>query len=356
MSKPCANTNLDINFEANGKISVFHRGSGKTYVIGAGEYSVLRELDGTKDLGMIAACTQYSEAEVGYLVRQFEKIGFLHGQEPPKKLNLIRIKKPLVNGNRMIHPEKLIWRILNFLILYFSFPVLILGLAVNAGQAAQILSSIQNDLMQPRMLIVLPITLLVLSLHEMGHAIVARCLHVNVPEIGLMLYWFMPCAYTNLSGIVFLEKRSHRLLALFAGLFVNVMLAGIGLLLLPVTAGTAYAFCLWFAVSNLSIILVNLVVFLKLDGYFILEECVGMKGLRRNAFAFVKNSIGSFVSRIQMNRARKLKYTAVKTKQEVSFMDKMIYVFYVIFSCIYLPMILLVTLLSAITVIMERFG
>lgn len=37
-------------------------------------------------------------------------------------------------------------------------------------------------------------------------------------------------------------------------------------------------------------------------------------------------------------------------------MDKMIYVFYVIFSCIYLPMILLVTLLSAITVIMERFG
>lgn len=58
-----------------------------------------------KDLGTIAACTQYSEAEVGYLVRQFEKIGFLHGQEPPKKLNLIRIKKPLVNGNRMIHPE-----------------------------------------------------------------------------------------------------------------------------------------------------------------------------------------------------------------------------------------------------------
>lgn len=45
-----------------------------------------------KDLGTIAACTQYSEAEVGYLVRQFEKIGFLHGQEPPKKLNLIRIK------------------------------------------------------------------------------------------------------------------------------------------------------------------------------------------------------------------------------------------------------------------------
>ena len=84
MSKPCANTNLDINFEANGKISVFHRGSGKTYVIGAGEYSVLRELDGTKDLGTIAACTQYSEAEVGYLVRQFEKIGFLHGQEPRK--------------------------------------------------------------------------------------------------------------------------------------------------------------------------------------------------------------------------------------------------------------------------------
>ena len=81
-----------------------------------------------------------------------------------------------------------------------------------------------------------------------------------------------------------------------------------------------------------------------------------MKGLRRNAFAFVRNSIGSFVSRIQMNRARKLKYTTVKTKQEVSFMDKMIYVFYVIFSCIYLPMILLVTLLSAITVIMERFG
>lgn len=353
MQKPCANINLDINFEINGKISVFQRQSGKTYVIGPREYSVLRELDGKKDLNEIATHTDYSENEIACLIQQFEKLGFLNNYNAKTQVNPICIKKPLVNGNELINPEKVYWRVIYFLILYCSFPLFILGLAVNAGKVHQLLETVQTNLMQPSAIIVLPITLLVLTLHEMGHAVVARCLNVNVPEIGVMLYWFMPCAYTNLSGIYFLNKRTHRLLSLFAGLFVNVMLSGIGLLMLPVTDGILNEFFLWFAISNLSIIFANLVVFLKLDGYFILEECVGMKNLRGDSFAFVRNSINSFFSKVKMDRKRKLKYRTVMTKESVTFTDKIIYIFYASFSGIYVFLLLILILSTAIALIME---
>lgn len=355
MNNPCVNVNLDIYHEINGKISIFHRSTGKTYVIGSKEYSVLKELDGTKSINKIAEDSVYSVDELNYLIQYFEKLGFIKGFDVKAKFNLIRMKKPLVNGNKLINPETAVWKILNFIILYFSIPLFLLGCLVNINNGHEILNNITNNLLSPGTLIVLPITLVMLSLHELGHAVVARCLNVNVPEIGFMVYWFMPCAYTNLSGINFLDARKKRILCLVAGMFVNVLLAGIGLLLLPFMSGYAYRFTLWLAVSNLGIILMNLVVFLKLDGYFLLEEFVGMKGLRKQSFDYLRNAIRNISIKSIMIRRRNLKYRTVVTKDDLPFIDRMIFIFYAVCSALYLPMVLLVTFLSLFSAIMERF-
>lgn len=48
-----------------------------------------------------------------------------------------------------------------------------------------------------------------LMIHELSHTIAARHYGVNVPEIGIMLYFFIPCAYTNISGINLLKSKKE---------------------------------------------------------------------------------------------------------------------------------------------------
>ncbi|MFT4143476.1 MAG: M50 family metallopeptidase [Mobilitalea sp.] len=342
MSLPCINPNLEIYFEANGKISVFNKKSLKTYMVGKNEYNVLKDLDGIKTIVDISKNSRiYSELEISYLINQFEKLGFIKGKDIKAKRNLIKIKKSLINGNRIINPKNVIWKIVSFILIYLSIPILVMGIITNLSDFNQIVVTLENNLFTPSALLLVPITLFVLSLHELGHAVIARCFNVNVPEIGIMLYWFMPCAYTNLSGITFLEQRSKRILSLFAGILVNVLLMGIGLLLLNVVTGNIYNFSLWFSLSNLSIIFVNLMVFLKLDGYFLLEELLSLKGLRKKSFQYVKNNILSIVAKTRPVGGSKPKYSGVRLESDQSSLDHIVFFFYVLFSCLYIPLILL---------------
>jgi putative peptide zinc metalloprotease protein len=342
MSLPCVNPNLEIYFEANGKVSVFNKKLLKTYMLGKHEYNVLKDLDGLKTIEDISKSSKiYSVAEITYLIEQFEKLGFIKGKEIKAKLNLIKIKKPLINGNRIINPKNVIWKIINFILIYLSMPLLFVGIIVNIPDFHHIADTLENNLFTPGTLLLVPITLFVLSLHELGHAVVARCFNVNVPEIGIMLYWFMPCAYTNLSGITFLEQRWKRILTLFAGILMNILLMGISLLLLNVVPGNMYNFTLWFAVSNLSIIFVNLMIFIKLDGYFLLEELLSLKGLRKKAFLCVKNILFGGIAKRKSIGGNKTKYEGILLESDQSALDQIVFTMYVIFSCLYIPLILL---------------
>lgn len=342
MSLPCINPNLEVYSEVNGRISVFHKKLLKTYSLGKNEYNVLKNLDGVKTIEDISKSSKiFSVAEVTFLIEQFEKLGFIKGKEIKKKHSILKIKKPLINGNRIINPKNLIWKIINFILIYLSIPLMVLGIIVNLPDFPQITQRVQGNLFTPGALLLVPVSLIVLSLHEMGHAVVARCFGVNVPEIGIMLYWFMPCAYTNLSGITFLEQRWKRILSLFAGILVNVLLMGTSLLLLHAVPDHLYDFVLWFAVSNLSIIFVNLLIFIKLDGYFLLEELLSFKGLRKKAFLYVKSTVFGPIARRKSAGKGRTKYKGSMLESDQSSLDHIVYSLYVIFSCLYIPLILL---------------
>ncbi len=342
MSLPCINPNLEVYFEGNGKVSVFHKKLLKTYSLGKNEYNVLKDLDGVKTIEDISKASKiFTAAEIIYLIEQFEKLGFIKGKEIKKKHNIIKMKKPLINGNRIINPGNPIWKLINFILINLSIPLLVLGIVINLPDLPQITARVQENLFTPGALLLVPVSLLVLSLHELGHAVVARCFGVNVPEIGVMLYWFMPCAYTNLSGITFLEQRWKRILSLFAGILVNVLLMGIGMLLLPAVPTQWYDLVLWFAVSNFSIIFANLLIFIKLDGYFLLEELLGLKSLRKKAFLYVRSSIfGALARRKAIGRGR-IKYKGSILESDQSALDHIVFSLYVVFSCIYIPLIFL---------------
>lgn len=341
---PCINQNLEINKEQNGKISIFNRKSAKTFVIGVKEYNVLITLDGTKSIDDISKVNNdFSIDEIKYLIEFFKKIGFLNVSNEKTKINFIKVKKPILNGNKLINPNKFLWQLLNNIILYLSIPILLIGIGLNFTNFNDIFLSLNNAVFTPSMIIIIPITIILLSLHELGHAVVARCKKVNVPEIGIMLYWFIPCAYTNLSGIVFLEKRYTRIIVLFAGILVNVLLLGIGLITMSFisTYSFIYDMLLWFVFSSFSIILLNLVIFIKLDGYFILEEFINIKNLRKKSINYLNNVLNKRSKIMQNTTNNRIKYLGITLETNTSSLENYIYILYFVFSCIYITFILL---------------
>lgn len=341
MSYPCISPYIEAYSEINKKISVYNKKTGKTYLLGDMEYDILRNLDGTKSLSELTAYSRgLNEQQLALLIEQFERIGFIHGKEPKSRLNIIKLRKGLVNGNRLINSQSLAWRIVNIIIVYLSLPLFILGCHIAARNMNIVAVILANNLMTPRAFIMLPFMLFMLVLHELGHAVVARCNGVNVPEIGVMLYWFMPCAYTNLSGITFLKSRGRRLIVLMAGSFTNFMLSGICLLLLEIVPPGVHEFLIWCAVSNITIIIMNMVFFIKLDGYFILEELMEVKNLRRNAFSYIAASLTRVLSPLRKaGRQRRYKGRYLETGDR-SILDNSVYIYYTVLSGIYVLIIL----------------
>lgn len=123
------------------------------------------------------------------------------------------------------------------------------------------------------------------ALHELGHAFACRRHGGECHEIGLALMMFSPSMYCDVSDAGRLPSRSARLAVGAAGMYVELVLS-------------ALAFCLWwntrdgllnhlgwavFLVTNVSVVAFNLNPLLRLDGYYILCDWLGVPNLRQKA-------------------------------------------------------------------------
>ncbi|MBU3228118.1 site-2 protease family protein [Clostridium algidicarnis] len=139
--------------------------------------------------------------------------------------------------------------------------------------------------------LMIPMLLITILFHEIAHAIVARNYNVNVPEIGFKIYYFIPLAYTNLTFIALLDSKKQRNITLFAGCFMNFLLAGISFILACFFKGNLCVFCIAYGVENIILILTNMTIFFKLDGYYIYQELMEEKNLREKSMVYFKSTV-----------------------------------------------------------------
>jgi putative peptide zinc metalloprotease protein len=127
-------------------------------------------------------------------------------------------------------------------------------------------------------------------IHETSHGLVCKYFGGKVYEMGLVwrYLWFYP--YCKLDYIVLFHKRRHRVFVAAAGTFVSLTL------MLPFAVIWAFAppesflsalSALMLTFYNLSAIL-NLIPFVRLDGYFMLAHALGMTDLRQEAHGYIK--------------------------------------------------------------------
>lgn len=342
MKKPVISPQIELYPFEKGQTSVFHKTTSKTYLLGQKESQVLQCLDGAHTLSEIhSACPFFTKEEITQLLDAFRGIGLLKGSEPKKELILHKVKLPLCNPNRLIRGGSPFSRFCCFLIFFFCPLLFLTGVFLAAGGQLYSLSIPVEKIVREfshlslgSIGLILLFSFVSLLLHELAHTLSARRWKVNVPEIGLMVYWLMPCAYTNLSGINLLTSKKQKILILASGSFVNLGLIGLCCLLMAALPPKAGACLFGTAIANLGMICLNAVSFLKFDGYYIAEVLLNELQLREKSFSHLGKTLKSFFRRDEA-------FEESQKQSASSQLDHLLYLVFALCSAVYLPVFLL---------------
>jgi CRP-like cAMP-binding protein len=133
-------------------------------------------------------------------------------------------------------------------------------------------------------------------LHEWGHALTVKAFGRKVRRAGFFFLFGLVGVFVDTTDIWPAGKRG-RLAVTWAGPFCNMILGGISALLIFVNREAGFApLAYQFAVSQYSLILLNLTPFLRLDGYYLLSDGLDIPNLRDRASSFLRVA---FVSKLK---------------------------------------------------------
>lgn len=146
---------------------------------------------------------------------------------------------------------------------------------------------------------------LVTTAHEFAHGLTCKRLGGEVHELGVMLLYFQPALYCNVSDAWLFREKAKRLWVTFAGAYFEMFLWAVATLAWRVTDPATtlnYAALVVMATSAVKTFF-NLNPLIKLDGYYLLSDYLEVPNLRQRAFRYlgagIKKLFGSAVAAVQ---------------------------------------------------------
>jgi len=327
-NNPMLNRDLKIHIVKSG-IFLRNTNNKRTYHIGELEYKILSTFDGKHTID------ELKEINAEYMnEKQFEEFVFYANangllereNKSPKGFDIFKIRKPLYCPMNFLHEGKLLNILKLFLIVgsLVSLAILAWFISSRATIIFQILFT--NDYLQVVNILYYFASIFIIGFfHEMGHAIMIVASGGNVFEMGVMLNYFHPAFYVDITGVEQIKSKQSRILVWIAGIMSEIIIALPTMLLAFYEKSPLYLneFLIIFNILNTSMMIFNLLFVIKLDGYYILSELLEMKGLREKS---VDSVIKGYNSRKSGN---------VKTQ------DRLIFTIIGIISVVYLPLFLM---------------
>lgn len=131
-----------------------------------------------------------------------------------------------------------------------------------------------------------------LALHEIGHGLTCKHYGGRVPAMGFVLIYLSPAFYTDTTEGMVTGNRSQRLMISVSGVWTELMICAVATLLWWGTApGTpvhdfAYTVIL---ITGFGVVLINWNPLMKLDGYHMLCEILGIVDLKEASTIYVSS-------------------------------------------------------------------
>ena len=128
-------------------------------------------------------------------------------------------------------------------------------------------------------------------IHEMSHGLACKYYGGPVHEIGIFLqFHIQPLPYCDTSSSYLFEKKRHKLLVQMAGTVGSLMVSSALVALLAVVPRSVAiypALLLAFGINTGLAVGVNLIPFVKHDGYYALADALEIPNLRERSFEYV---------------------------------------------------------------------
>ena len=243
-----------------------------------------------------------SREQLQYLLQILTATAMFEGTKPPQPpkhkfnpLQLLSFKVPLFNPDSWLsnNVNKLRWiwtRSFCLLVCFFLAWSIVIGI----NQSNEIFLTGQQMWTNQGGSVLLPfalLMLLVVSLHELGHAFTLKHYGGVVPEIGLLFMCLMPGCYTNTSDSYCLVKRRQRTLVVAAGVLVQLIIWAIALWLWNLSNPDTWLHTTSYLlmVAALFTVALNLNPMSKFDGYYLAVAVSGINNLRARSFQFYGN-------------------------------------------------------------------
>ena len=132
------------------------------------------------------------------------------------------------------------------------------------------------------------LTLVVLkALHELGHAVAARHYGAHVPIIGVAFLVLFPILYTDTTDAYRIPDQRKRAVIDAGGMIVELSIACLALLAWSILPDGPMRSAAFFAATTswAMSLLVNLNPCMRFDGYYLLQDLLGLSNLQQRGFA-----------------------------------------------------------------------
>jgi len=279
--------------------------SGRFFRLGPTERFIAEQLDGQTSLEVIRRRTEerfdakLPPETLSAFLQNLEKGGLLqseeHEGEPTARAKRVRgsllyLRVPLFDPDRLFTrlARRLRWMFtLPFLLVSGAVTVIALGIVMaNGSELAHQFVRLYRIETLPLFFVILLVTA---TAHEFGHGVTCKHFGGEVHEVGFLLMYFQPGFYCNVSDAWLFPERAKRLWVGFAGLYFELSvwaLATVAWRLTETDTWINYVALTVMAVSGVKS-LFELNPFLKLDGYYLLSDYLGIPNLRARSFRYV---------------------------------------------------------------------
>jgi multidrug efflux pump subunit AcrA (membrane-fusion protein) len=289
--------------------------TGRFFRFGKAEQVIIGHLDGATPLETVrrrAGETFGSLPEPGAVeafVAALRRLGLLETETPvPDRAAISRRRSRgslLYLRLRAFDPDAVLDRLIEKVgwcftpaFVVFSAAVIALGLGIAVADWNAIARDLGNLWRIEIALLTWVVVFAVTAAHEFAHGLSCKRFGGHVHEMGFLLIYFQLAFYCNVSDAWLFPRKSQRLWVTLAGPYFEMFLWALAVLIWRVTEPGTWpsAVALVVVATSAFKLFINLNPLIKLDGYYLLSDALGIPNLRARAFAFLKPRVSALIA------------------------------------------------------------
>jgi putative peptide zinc metalloprotease protein len=191
---------------------------------------------------------------------------------------------------RMAKPLWWIWTKPTF---WISWVIIALGAVVFLTQAEHLDEALGNLFNWHNIALMWVTTIVLKSIHELGHGLTCKHFGGEVHEVGFMSMVFTPYFFVNVSDAWTMPDRRHRMLISFAGIYVELIFAALAAFLWAVVQPGFFKDFLFniIVIASVSTVLFNANPLMRFDGYYIMIDLIETPNLQQKSRALIQHKI-----------------------------------------------------------------